>query len=174
VILLLIIFYLKKTLGIVTKTLLIFSILIILGCASSPTTPQYNNSSVLISDSSSTKQRLHAQLAKWKNVKYRLGGLSKSGIDCSGFVYLTFQSEFGIKLPRSTQAQAKAGRFVKQRDLKIGDLVFFKTSHTVRHVGIYLGKREFIHASTSRGVTISKLDNVYWKKRYWKSVRVSV
>jgi cell wall-associated NlpC family hydrolase len=65
------------------------------------------------------------------------------------------------------------GKKVSQNNLKPGDLVFFKTGLFSRHVGIYLDKRKFLHASTSVGVTISSLDNQYWKKNYWKSVRIS-
>jgi cell wall-associated NlpC family hydrolase len=54
----------------------------------------------------------------------------------------------------------------------VGDLVFFKTGLAKRHVGIYIGKGQFIHASTSRGVTRSRLNSPYWSKHYWKSVRV--
>jgi len=154
------------------------SFIFISACSNSPVVPiKHSNakySSELLKDSSVVKTRLNQQLAKWKNVKYKLGGLSKSGIDCSGFVYLTFRDEFGIGLPRTTKKQTEAGHFVKQRNLKAGDLVFFKTSWKVRHVGIYMDNGKFIHASTSRGVTISSLNNRYWKERYWKAVRVRV
>ena len=157
---------------------MLFLFTVIVGCTSSPKISNKhsnNNTSIVsISDALTVKKRLYSQLEKWGNVKYKLGGLSKSGIDCSGFVYLTFRSEFGVQLPRSTEQQANVGKYVKQRNLKVGDLIFFKTSRNVRHLGVYMGARTFIHASTSRGVTISKLDNEYWKKRYWKSVRVNL
>lgn len=144
-----------------------------IGCASTPEFPhKETNSSISLDNPIEVKKHLNIQFKQWKNVKYKLGGLSKSGVDCSGFVYLTFRSKFGIQLPRTTTQQAKSGGFVKQRHLKIGDLVFFKTSWRVRHVGIYMGARKFLHASTSRGVMISTLDEKYWRKRYWKAVRV--
>ncbi len=121
---------------------------------------------------STVTKGLYSQHREWKGVKYRMGGLNKRGVDCSGFVYLTFKSKLGIKLPRTTKAQARLGKEVEKSRLKAGDLVFFKTSYKVRHVGIYIENGKFLHASTSRGVMISRLDNVYWKKKYWKARRV--
>lgn len=115
---------------------------------------------------------LMAQYRDWRSVKYKEGGLSKSGVDCSGFVYRTYLDRFGIRLPRSTELLAKNGAVIPAARLLPGDLVFFKTGVKQRHVGIYVGDRNFIHASTSRGVTISSLDNVYWSRNYWKSIRV--
>ncbi len=126
-----------------------------------------------IFSSSSVKQILYAQFSEWESVKYRLGGLSRDGIDCSGFVYLTYRDNFSIQLPRTTEQQLQRGVKVNtQADLKAGDLVFFKTGIWQRHVGIYLEKRKFLHVSTKKGVIISHLDNPYWKKRYWSAIRV--
>lgn len=117
-------------------------------------------------------QALYSQYNDWKNVRYRTGGLSRNGIDCSGFVYLTFDSRFDINLPRSTNDQVRVGREVAQSNLTAGDLVFFRTSKVQRHVGIYLEDRKFLHASTEKGVMISSLDDHYWSRAYWKSMRV--
>lgn len=124
-----------------------------------------------LNNSNAVKNKLYAQYKKWKGVKYKAGGLSKSGIDCSGFVYRTFRSELGINIPRSTELQSSSGKQIGKNKLKPGDLVFFKTGTKVRHVGIYLDNNNFLHASSSKGVMISKLDNVYWKSKYWKSKR---
>jgi len=118
------------------------------------------------------KQNLYSQHKNWKATPYKLGGSTKRGVDCSGFVRVTFKSRFGIKLPRNTYKQSKIGSRISQKKLKAGDLVFFKTKPGVRHVGIYLENRRFLHASTSRGVMISSLDNVYWSRKYWMAVRV--
>jgi len=115
---------------------------------------------------------LNARHDEWKGTPYQMGGLSEQGIDCSGFVHLTFRELFGLDIPRSTELLADIGTEVTQSNLKAGDLVFYKTTATVRHVGIYMREGQFLHASTSRGVIISKMDNVYWAPRYWKSVRV--
>lgn len=118
------------------------------------------------------KQILYAQYNEWKTVKYKPGGLSKGGVDCSGFVYLTFDARLGIKLPRSTDAQVNTGPTIAPRDLVPGDLVFFKTGKNTRHVGIYIEEGKFLHASTEKGVMISKLNDEYWARAYWKSIRI--
>lgn len=118
------------------------------------------------------KKKLYSQYEEWKGVRYRNGGLNKKGIDCSGFVYVTFKSKFGVKLSRTTKSLSKLGRPVKRSHLKAGDLVFFKTSARVRHVGIYLEKGKFLHASKKRGVMISRINDIYWKSRYWKARRI--
>ena len=73
----------------------------------------------------------------WKNVRYKMGGTSRLGIDCSGFTQKIFKEKFGIELPRTTLTQVNMGVEVKKSDLRIGDLVFFKTSRTMKHVGVY-------------------------------------
>ncbi len=122
---------------------------------------------------SSVKNILYSQYHEWKGVKYKKGGLSKKGIDCSGFVYLTYLSRFGVKLPRTTEEMAALGEKVSQEKLRPGDLVFFKTGFFSQHVGLFIGGRKFLHASSSKGVTISSLDDYYWSKKYWKSKRIS-
>jgi len=78
-----------------------------------------------LSSASNVKKVLYSQYEEWKSVKYKKGGLSKRGIDCSGFVYLTYLSVFGIKLPRTTEKMSPLGKKVSQEDLAPGDLVFF-------------------------------------------------
>jgi len=116
--------------------------------------------------------RLYQQHYEWYGVKYRRGGLSMSGIDCSGFVKQTFATLFDINLPRDTYLQAKAGVDLDRSELRPGDLVFFRINNRTQHVGIYLEEDKFLHASTSRGVMISSMTHPYWQSRYWKSVRV--
>ena len=118
------------------------------------------------------KRVLYSQFHDWESVQYELGGLSKKGIDCSGFVYVTYRIKLGITLPRTTKLQSTTGRVVVQSHLKAGDLVFFKTGLSTRHVGMYIENRQFLHVSSSKGVIISSLDNPYWSKKYWKSTRV--
>jgi lipoprotein Spr/probable lipoprotein NlpC len=105
-------------------------------------------------------------------VPYRYGGLSRSGVDCSGFVHLTFKSEFGVYLPRTTRDLSRTGVWVSRDEIMTGDMVFFKTAPSVRHVGIYLENGTFIHASKKKGVMMSHLGERYWAKRYWQSRRV--
>ena len=117
---------------------------------------------------------LFAQHAEWGGTRYRFGGVDKSGIDCSAFTSVTFATRFGIRLPRTTAEQVKLGAAVPRRALRPGDLIFFKTGIQDRHVGIYAGNRQFLHASTSRGVTLSSLDNPYWRNRFWQARRIEI
>lgn len=108
---------------------------------------------------------------EWKGVKYKFGGNSKKGIDCSAFIQKAYKT-LNIKIPRTTLLQSRIGKNIKKSQLKSGDLVFFKTGKNSRHVGIYLENGKFMHSSSKRGVTISKLDNIYFNKHYWKSQRI--
>ena len=125
-------------------------------------------------DAASAKRKLYSQYEEWKGVRYRFGGLSKKGIDCSGFVHVTFRSKFGLKVPRTTEKLSMVGAPVERSGLRTGDLVFFRTGSKARHVGIYLEKGRFLHASKNRGVVISRLNNVYWKSKYWKAKRLDI
>lgn len=131
--------------------------------------PLKNNA---VSNKETVTDRLYSQYDKWKGVRYKMGGLSKNGVDCSGFVYLTYLELFDKKLPRSTRLQSQIGKKIKADKRRSGDLVFFKTGWTVRHVGIYLENNSFMHASKKQGVMISRLDDPYWKSKYWKTKRV--
>jgi cell wall-associated NlpC family hydrolase len=160
--------------------LLITLVMLISGCAG-PDNAKHKNYSIadIIEEASrlspkEIKQALYEQFKEWKSVKYKYGGLSKKGIDCSGFVYITYRSKFGIKLPRSTKLQLKSGQRITKSKLRPGDLVIFKTGLLARHVGLYIGERQFLHASTSKGVTISRLDDNYWTRKYWKSIRIKI
>ncbi|MBV4411967.1 bifunctional murein DD-endopeptidase/murein LD-carboxypeptidase [Enterobacteriaceae bacterium YMB-R22] len=118
------------------------------------------------------KSRLMDQYAAWKGVRYRFGGSTKKGIDCSAFVQRTFRDQFGLELPRSTSGQQTSGKFVSRGKLRTGDLILFRAGSTGRHIGIYIGNDQFVHASTSSGVMISKLSEPYWNKRYNTARRV--
>ena len=109
--------------------------------------------------------------SEWEGVEYQLGGDSKNGIDCSGFIQKAFKEKFDLTMPRTTTLQSEVGKEIDKNELKSGDLVFFKTGE-INHVGIYLEDGMCIHASTKIGVTISELDNSYFSKSYWKAQRV--
>lgn len=100
-------------------------------------------------------------------VPYVWGGESPTGADCSGYVQLVF-ARHGVKLPRTADIQYKVGQVIANGHEQPGDLVFFETyAPGASHVGIYLGQRHFIHASSrAKQVTISSLDEPYFKKRY--------
>lgn len=119
-------------------------------------------------------EKLMTRHEEWRGTKYRMGSLvRKNGVDCSGFVLLTFRDLFGIELPRSTREQNLLGVEVKRNQLQTGDLVFFHTGRN-KHVGIYLENDQFLHASTKVGVKISKLTETYWKRHYWKAKRLDL
>ncbi len=123
---------------------------------------------------SSNVSKLVKQHNVWKGTRYRLGGMSRNGIDCSGFTLVTFRDLFRLRLPRTTVLQAKIGRYVAKKSLQPGDLIFFKTGRGPfgRHVGIYVKNGVFLHASASKGVRYSKLNNPYWKRVYWQARRL--
>lgn len=118
-----------------------------------------------------TNQAIMQFYKEWKNVKYKLGGNSKKGIDCSAFTQRIFKEKFEIQIPRTTRTQVKVGKKIKKSELELGDLVFFKTGKTDRHVGIYMGNGDFLHASI-KGVKFTKLNKPFYKKAYWTSRRI--
>ncbi len=123
-------------------------------------------------DSALLRGHLYQHYRLWKGTPYRMGGLTTRGIDCSGFVLITFKALLGARLPRTVDEQAMLGRGVVPGELRSGDLVFFKTGAAMRHVGIYLDHGRFMHASTRRGVTISALGDGYWRTRFWQARRI--
>ena len=108
---------------------------------------------------------------EWKGVKYRFGGNSKKGIDCSAFTQRIYKEKFDIRIPRSTRTQVKVGTPIDKSELELGDLIFFKTGKIDRHVGVYMGNGDFMHASI-KGVKFSKVDKPFYKKAYWTSRRI--
>jgi cell wall-associated NlpC family hydrolase len=118
------------------------------------------------------KKALYQHFSQWKGTPYKFGGQDRNGVDCSGFVYLTFRTRFGLELPRSTDEQVEIGRDVTGKLLQPGDLLFFRIGFFDRHVGIYLDNKNFIHASKDRGIMISSLDNQYWHSKFRKAKRI--
>lgn len=117
---------------------------------------------------------LVATAKKLEGIKYRSGGTTTAGFDCSGFVGYVFE-DLGIDLPRTSSGMHASGTKVDRDNLKSGDLVFFNTTGKgVSHVGIYIGDGKFIHSSSSQGVKIDKLnDPHYWGDRYIGAKRVA-
>lgn len=113
---------------------------------------------------------LYVESSKWLGVPYRSGGTTQKGVDCSGFTRHIYKKVYRKNLERNANDQRKKDcRKVRKRKLREGDLVFFhngKKKKHATHVGIYLKDNLFVHASTSRGVTISNLDEEYWDKHW--------
>ncbi|MFB9134139.1 NlpC/P60 family protein [Vibrio olivae] len=109
---------------------------------------------------------------RWEGAPYQFGGTTKSGVDCSAFVQIAFRDATQTQLPRTTYSQVQVGKQLGFSQAQPGDLVFFKPSRSSRHVGVYLGNKQFMHASQSKGVIISRLDNPYWASTFWQFRRV--
>lgn len=108
----------------------------------------------------------------WKGTKYKWGGDSKKGIDCSALTRRIYDEVFNFPLRRVSIEQVQQGTKIKKDELKPGDIVFFRPKNRVNHVGVYVGNSLFINASSSQGVVISSLDNSYWKKYFKYGVRI--
>lgn len=109
-------------------------------------------------------------------VPHCMGGTTAKCMDCSGLIFRVFATH-GISLPHSSQEQARFGKIIQDRaSLMPGDLVFFirtySTSRVITHSGIFTGEGRFIHTSSSQGVTITPLDDPYWKERYLFGTRI--
>lgn len=155
------------------KFLILFSLsLVIISCATSKNSISKSNNS----DAIATKVVSNAY--KYKGVKYKYGGVTKKGMDCSGLIYTSFLQE-NIQLPRVSYDMAKKGRKIPLNRSKKGDLLFFKTSKSARkinHVGLVVsntkGEVYFIHSTTSKGVIISSLNESYWRNAFVKAIKV--
>lgn len=120
-----------------------------------------------VSKSDIRNGKLYAFIDDWEGTKYQFGGLSKSGIDCSGLVFLIYQNVYNKKIPRMTSQQVEIIKRKYENDFKEGDLVFFDfDDKKFSHVGMYLQNGYYVHASTKRGVMIEKLQNPYTYKYF--------
>jgi cell wall-associated NlpC family hydrolase len=102
---------------------------------------------------------------KWLGTPYCYGGESRSCTDCSGYVQQVFLSA-GLYIPRTAAEQYQNSIQIDNSESKPGDLIFFKNSSRINHVGIYLGDNQFIHASSSNGVERQSLSNRYYQSRF--------
>ena len=113
-----------------------------------------------------TNVSLYKVIDDWFGTRYRFGGTSHKGIDCSALMQVIGQYVFGWALPRTAHAQYAIMEKVAREDIKEGDFVYFHTTRRgVSHVGMCLQNNKFVHASTSKGVIISDLDEDYWDNR---------
>jgi len=101
---------------------------------------------------------------------YRWGGNNPSeGFDCSGLMSYVHKNALGMKIPRTAAQQRDNSRTISYAQLQPGDMLFFKTGKKSNHVGIYIGKRKFVHAATgSKHVRLATMDSSYWFKRFVK------
>jgi cell wall-associated NlpC family hydrolase len=129
-----------------------------------------------ITYSQDVKDGIMEEIQNWFNTRYKWGGKSKKGIDCSGFTSTVYENVLSILIPRNSREQFRIGKPVSEmHDLKFGDLVFFKSrKRNPGHVGIYIGDGMFAHSSSykKRGVTISNLDDDSYLRRYIGARRI--
>ncbi|HEY3329209.1 MAG TPA: C40 family peptidase [Capsulimonadaceae bacterium] len=112
----------------------------------------------------------------FEGTRYRFGGTSRSGFDCSGFTRYILGNTAGVEIPRTAMEQYNNGAPVSRSEMKAGDLVFFKNTyrHGISHVGIYTGNGNFVHAANShRGVVVESLDSAYYANRFAGARRVT-
>jgi probable lipoprotein NlpC len=114
---------------------------------------------------------------KYEKTPYRYGGITSSGLDCSGFVYLSFKDALGVSLPRSASGLHSWAEKISGDKAQPGDLLFFKTDNTgkISHVAIYLGDGHFIHSASAgpkTGVIYSDFSDKYWSRTFAGAGRV--
>jgi probable lipoprotein NlpC len=113
---------------------------------------------------------LYKFITSWTGVKYRLGGLDKNGIDCSGFALLLEKDIYGLTIPRRSADQASVVDNKSLNELKEGDLIFFSFGGgEIDHVGVYLNRNYFVHASPSRGIIVDDLNLPGYQKAIVKA-----
>ncbi|AZV43059.1 C40 family peptidase [Peribacillus asahii] len=119
----------------------------------------------------SSSAELVKEAKKYVNVPYVWGGSTPKGFDCSGFLTYVFKESSNTTLPRTVAEIYKKG--TKVSTPKVGDVVFFETYKPgASHAGIYIGNDQFIHSSSSKGVSITSMNNSYWKERYLGAKRM--
>jgi cell wall-associated NlpC family hydrolase len=169
----------SKSLKVFTRLVMLFCLLaMVAGCGSKkksvgrdkPTTKRQATRTV---DSDVVNNAL-----KYKGVKYKYGGTTRSGMDCSGLIY-TAHAEAGQSLPRTSSGLFQASKKINIDDVEPGDLLFFgtrKSSKRLNHVGLVTrvtpAEILFIHSTTSRGVIVSSLNEPYWLQAYLSAGRL--
>ncbi len=133
-------------------------------------TPNYSQQMAEPADAP-MRRALLAQAYQSLGVRYKYGGTTpREGFDCSGLTSFVYQQGNGLRLPRTAAEQSRASRTISFEQMRPGDLIFFRTSgSSVNHVGIYVGRGDFIHAASGGGrVTIDNLSKTYWQQRLVK------
>ena len=128
-------------------------------------------------DLSGLDDRIMQEVSKYIGVRYKRGGSTKAGMDCSGFVRLVYRHIFHVDLPYVAASQSRLAIFddIPLSELRTGDLIYFSRTpkrEKINHVGIYLADGEFAHAIEAKGVTVSNLSEPHWKVRVKKIKRI--
>lgn len=123
--------------------------------------------------SATSNLKLYQFIYDWIGTPYRLGGGTKKGIDCSGFAFQLYNKVFNTMIGSNSRNIFSMVNPINKEELQEGDLVFFKIgSKSITHMGVYIGNNKFAHASSSKGVMISDLDDNYWRRYYFKGGRL--
>ena len=150
----------------VNSSALFFLCLLFLGVGCAPKSviqpPLSPPSSSVVRDAS-VSDILLSQFKAWKGVRHRIGGTDRQGVDCSGLVQTIFREAFQVELPRTSRDQSRMGQSIDAREMRPGDLVYFLDKGG-DHIGVVVAHRTFLHASASRGVTLSTLDAYWWPR----------
>lgn len=162
---------LKAFRGVVACSMILL-VMLASSCGSRKATVKPNSNASRIADAMAhlKSKKLYSFITGWTGVKYRLGGLDKSGIDCSGFALLLQKDIYGHTMPRRSRDQAEVIREKDIDRLKEGDLLFFSfEGGQIDHVGVYLNDHYFVHASTTRGVIVDDLNLPAYQKALVKA-----
>ena len=125
-----------------------------------------------VAASSTTNSKMYQFIYDWIGTPYRLGGNTKKGVDCSGFAAELYEQVFNTSIGSNSRNIYSNVDKVSKNNLQPGDFVFFKIrSKNISHVGVYIGDNKFAHASSSRGVMVSDLNDAYWKRYYYNGGR---
>jgi hypothetical protein len=121
----------------------------------------------------SSMKRFFDNVSQYFGTRYRFGGQTPAGFDCSGFVRFIYNKAFNMHLPRSSREMSGIGNKISKDELQPGDLVFFQTrGQRINHVGIFIGNDTFVHSSLSKGIAEDKLKYQYYEKRFAGAVRL--
>lgn len=168
--------YFRKTLTVSNLILAIAVLMFVVSCKSKPKTKRDTESNRGMSEierklgirlPESANKAYFDEVARWIGTPYRYGGSDQRGTDCSGFVMVVYQRVFQIKLDHQSGKQKEKSKPVQANRLKEGDLYFFKPDgKKVSHVGMHLVDDFFVHASTKKGVVVSKLSEPYYANSF--------
>jgi probable lipoprotein NlpC len=128
-----------------------------------------------VSKSDISNGKLYEFINDWEGTKYKMGGMDKNGIDCSGFVHTLYQQVYGRNVPRNTSGLLNVLKKKYEAELKEGDLVFFDyDGKKYSHVGVYLQNGYYVHASTKKGVLVMKLRDPYTYKYFSRCGEIKI
>ena len=134
---------------------------------------QYFSQVMGVAVDATSNLKLYKFIYEWIGTPYRFGGNTQKGIDCSAFTKAIYDKVFNTAILRNSRDIFSMVNPLSKDELKEGDLVFFKIkSRSISHVGIYLGDNRFAHASSTRGVVISNLNEPYYSRYFYKGGRI--